>query len=141
MAIEKLNPYLNFNGTAAKAIEHYRSVLGASVDQISRFGDVPDMQVPADQKDRIMHAALRIGNDTLMVCDTMQNEGVTFGSNVHLVLHFDDADDMTKKFDALAAGGKVTMPLNDTFWGARFGMLEDAFGVRWMFNHDLKKKA
>ena len=50
-----------------------------------------------------------------------------------------DAADMAQKFDALAAGGKVTMPLADMFWGARFGMLVDAYGIQWMFNHQLKK--
>jgi histidinol phosphatase-like PHP family hydrolase len=54
-------------------------------------------------------------------------------------LDFDDAADMTKKFEALSAGGGVTMPLQDTFWGARFGMLTDAFGIKWMFNFELKK--
>jgi PhnB protein len=56
-----------------------------------------------------------------------------------VILDFDDTADMTKKFDALAIGGKVVMPLQDTFWGAKFGMLKDAFGISWMFNRDLKK--
>ncbi len=55
-------------------------------------------------------------------------------SNVHVCLHFDDIPDMKRKFEGLAAGGKVTMPLQETFWAAQFGMLTDAFGVRWMFN-------
>ena len=63
---------------------------------------------------------------------------LTVGNNVHVCLDFDDAAEMTRRFDALAAGGQVNMPLQDTFWGARFGMLTDAYGIRWMFNCNLK---
>ena len=74
-----------------------------------------------------------------MLSDTMPDMPVTTKGNVQIALHFTDVTDMAKKFDALAAGGTVTMALQDTFWGARFGMLTDAFGVQWMFNCELKK--
>ena len=61
MAIRKLNPYLNFDGTAAKAIALYEKALGAKVETAQKFGDVPGMQVPAENKDRVMHAVLNIG--------------------------------------------------------------------------------
>jgi PhnB protein len=66
---------------------------------------------------------------------------VTPTGAVTVVLHFgsDGLDDMARRFEALSSGGEVTMPLGDTFWGARFGMLTDAFGVHWMFNGELKK--
>jgi PhnB protein len=60
---------------------------------------------------------------------------------MHVTLDFDDAADMARKFDALAAGGKITLPLQDTFWGAKFGMLTDAHGVSWMFNCETKKSS
>ncbi len=60
---------------------------------------------------------------------------------MHVMLDFSDEAEATKAFDALGAGGNVTMPLQNTFWGAKFGMLRDAFGVSWMFNCDLKKPA
>ena len=69
-----------------------------------------------------------------MVADTLPDQPARPGDNAHVNLSFDDVADMKKKFDALAAGGQVTMPLQDTFWGAKFGMLKDAFGVQWMFN-------
>ncbi len=135
MAIKKLNPYLNFNGTAGKAIKHYESALGAKAENVTRFGDggggVP--VAPAD-RDRIMHAVLNLGGGVVMLSDTMPNQPVGADGNVHVVLDFDDADEMSKKFDALGAGGHVTMPLQNTFWGATFGMLTDAYGIRWMFN-------
>ncbi len=74
-----------------------------------------------------------------MVSDTMQGQSVTSASNLSLSLNFNDAGEMNKIFASLSEGGKVTMELQDTFWGARFGMLEDKYGFSWMFNHDYKK--
>jgi PhnB protein len=139
MAIKNLNPYLNFNGTAAKAIELYEKALGAKVESVMRFGEARGMDVPPDSKDRVMHASLRLGDGVVMLSDTMPNMPPPAGNNVHVSLNCDDVVDMTKKFEALAAGGKVAMPLQDTFWGAKFGMLIDAFGIHWMFNCEAKK--
>jgi PhnB protein len=138
MAIKNLNPYVNFNGTADKAIKLYESALGAKVEGIMRFGDAQGMPVPDEHKNRVMHAKVILGAGVVMISDTMPNQPVPTESNVHITLDFDDPADMTKRFDALAAGGTVTMPLQDTFWGARFGMLTDSFGVRWMFNCEKK---
>jgi PhnB protein len=139
MAIKQLNPYLNFNGTADQAIKLYERALGAKAENVSRFGDVAGSKVTPEHKNRVMHALLRVGPGVIMISDSQPNVPVPDDSNVHVCLDFTDASDMNKKFDALAAGGKVTMPLQDTFWGARFGMLTDAFGVRWMFNCEQKK--
>jgi len=140
MAIQKLNPYLNFNGTAEKAIKTYETVLGAKTENIMRFGDMQGMDVGPEHKNRVLHAALQIGGGVLMLSDTMPNAPVsTSPSNVHVCLQLDDPAETARKFDALAAGGKVTMPLADTFWGAKFGMLTDAFGIQWMFECRLKQ--
>ena len=139
MAIEGLNPYLTFNGTAGKAIALYEKALGAKVENLQRFGDVPGNKQPAETKDYVMHAVLRVGPGTIMISDTQPGDTVTGGNNNHVVLQWDDVASMTKAFDAVAAGGKVTMPLQDTFWGARFGMLVDPYGVAWMFNCNTKK--
>ncbi len=139
MAIKQLNPYLNFDGTADKAIKLYESALGAKAETVQRFGDMPGGDVAPEHKNRVMHAVLHIGGGTIMISDTQPNSPVARDSNVQIVMDFDDANEMNRKFDALAVGGKVTMPLNDTFWGARFGMLTDAFNIRWMFNCQLRK--
>ena len=81
-----------------------------------------------------MHAVLDLGPSVIMLSDTMPNAPANTGGNVHITLDFDNPDEMATKFDALAAGGKVTMPLQNTFWNARFGMLTDAYGINWMFN-------
>ena len=139
MAIKNLNPYLNFNGAADKAIKLYETALGAKTENVSRFGDTPGMDVAPETKNRIMHALLHIGGGIVMISDGPPGSPVIVGNHVQVALHFDDPADMAKKFEALAAGGKVAMPLQDTFWGARFGMLTDAFGIPWMFNCELKK--
>ena len=133
MTITKINPYLNFNGTASQAIALYESALGAKTGNLMRFGDVADMKIPAAQKERVMHAALEIGAGVVMISDAMGDTIVPPAGNVQVSLDFDDVADMTKKFDALAVGGKVAFPLHDAFWGAKFGMLTDAFGIQWLF--------
>jgi PhnB protein len=140
MAIKQINPYLNFNGDAAKAIQLYESALGAKPLHVSRFGDMPGGDVPPEAKDRVLHATLGFGEaGVIMLSDTQPGMQHTPGTNNYVCLDFDDADEMAKKFDALSAGGSVIMPLNDTFWGAKFGMLLDAYGIRWMFNCEKKK--
>jgi len=139
MAIKQINPYLNFDGDAEKAVRLYESALGAKVEHISRFGDMPGSTATAETKHRVMHSTLRLDNGgVIMISDTQPGMPHTPGTNVYVCLDFDDTEDMAKKFDALAAGGQVLMALNDTFWGARFGMLLDAHGIRWMFNCEKK---
>jgi PhnB protein len=139
MAIRQLNPYLNFDGTAEQAIKLYERALGARSDNLMRFGDAPETDTHPDARNRVMHAKLYLGPGVIMVSDAPPDMPVAADSNTHVCLDFDDPVDMAKKFDALSAGGKITMPLQDTFWGARFGMLTDAFGIRWMFNCEKKK--
>ena len=139
MAIRQLNPYLNFDGTATKAIALYEKALGAKVERVQKFGDVPGMQSPAENKDRVIHALLRIGDGVVMISDSQPGVPIAAGNNMHVTLDFEDAADMARRFDALSAGGRITMPLQDTFWGAKFGMLQDAYGIQWMFNCETKK--
>src|SRR5207244_3489828 len=110
MSIKKLNPYLNFNGTAAKAIKLYETALGAKVESIMPWADAPGMPANPATKDRIMHATLRLGEGVVMISDARPDEPVTAGTNMHVTLDFDDATEMARKFEALTAGGKVTMP-------------------------------
>jgi PhnB protein len=131
-----INPYLIFNGTAEQAVRLYERALGAKTEALSRFGDVPNEHITESEKNRVMHAQLRIGEGVLMISDTMPDSAHTIGANVEVCLQYDKDQlaEMAAQFDALAQGGEVRMPLQDTFWGARFGMLTDSVGVRWMFN-------
>jgi PhnB protein len=139
MAIKQLTPYLTFNGTAGKAIALYESALGAKTESISHFGDVPRVDAKPETKDRVLHALLRLGAGTLMISDSRPEDPPALEGNVHVCVDFEDAADMENRFAALAAGGKITMAPQDTFWGARFGMLTDAFGIQWMLNCTTKR--
>jgi PhnB protein len=128
------------NGSAGQAIKLYQSALGAKTENLMRYGDVPGMKtIPAEQHDYVMHAMLRVGDSVLMLSDTTPDRAVTLGGNVEVALDYTDESEMAKAFAALGAGGKVTVPIQDMFWGAKFGALTDAFGVKWMFNCENKK--
>jgi len=134
MAITQINAYLNTNGDGLEAVKLYERVLGAKIESLQTFADIPGPPPAPEDKNRVMHAVLHIGPGLVMLSDGPKNRTIPKDSNAHVCLAFDDADDMAKKFEGLAAGGTVTMPLQDTFWGARFGMLVDRHGIHWMFN-------
>ena len=135
----KMNPYITFAGNAEEALNLYKEVFDGEIKDLGRFGDSP-METPEDYKQKIMHARLVFGDNLLMVSDGMQGEPAASGGNIHLSVDMEDEQKMEKVFEKLSEGGKVTMPLQDTFWGAKFGMLVDKFGIAWMFNHDRPKK-
>lgn len=136
--MEALIPYLNFNGNASEALDFYSNALNGEIVFKQTFGESP-MESPESQKNKIMHASFKAGDLHFLVSDTMEGQPVSQGSNLSLSLNFEDVNELNKIFAALAEGGKVTMELQDTFWGARFGMLIDKYGFNWMFNHDYKK--
>ena len=135
MALKDLTPYLFFDGTADQAIQLYERVLGARAE-VMRFKDAPPGAYPyrPEEANRVMHALLTIGPVKVMLSDTTADAPVRAGRSVQLHLEFDDPKELERTFDALAAGGKVEMPLADAFWGARFGALTDAFGIGWMMS-------
>jgi PhnB protein len=136
--MEAIIPYLNFNGNASEALDFYSNALNGHIEFKQTFGESP-MESSEEQKDKIMHASFKAGDLHFLVSDTMQGQAVSTGSNLSLSLNFNDPIEMNTIFAALSDGGKVTMVLQDTFWGARFGMLQDKYGFNWMFNHDYKK--
>ena len=135
----KLIPYVHFAGNAEEALNFYAEALGAELLTIQRYGDAP---VPSDEdyKQKVMHARLKIGETILMVSDVFKGQPVSTNGNVDLSVDVEDADKIEEVFKKMAEGGKVVMPLEKQFWGAIFGMLEDKFGVKWMFNHELEKQ-
>ncbi|HEX4338784.1 MAG TPA: glyoxalase/bleomycin resistance/extradiol dioxygenase family protein [Polyangiaceae bacterium] len=132
--IKMSTPYLNFNGTGAKAIALYEKALGAKAENVMKFSDIPGEAPKPENEDRVVHATLHLGAGLIMLSDTPADRPAPPAGNTHVCLEFDDVADQKQKFDALAVGGQVTMPLMDTFWGATFGMLIDAYGISWMFN-------
>ena len=126
----KFNPYLGFNGNARAAVEFYQSIFGGETS-FTTFGEGMPGGDAAD-KDKIMHATLDAGAISFMAADSQRSDG--FNDSLSLSLSGDDHDQLTGYFNALAAGGKVTMPLADQGWGDLFGMLVDQFGLTWMVN-------
>ena len=136
--MEAIIPYLNFNGNAAEALDFYAHALGGKIDHQQTFGEAK-MEMPDDYKNRILHAQVSSGDLKFMVSDCPPEVSVSSGDSLSLSMNFNDVDEMNNVFNALAEGGKITMELQDTFWGARFGILVDKYGFSWMFNHDYKK--
>ena len=137
--MEAIVPYLNFNGNAKEALDFYVIALDGKITEAQTFG-AAGMADDESMKDKILHAIFESGNLKFMVSDCPPGVSVTGGDQVSLSLNFTELASIEKTFAALAEGGHVTMPLQDTFWDARFGMTKDKFGVHWMFNHDHKKK-
>ena len=129
----KLNPYLSFNGNCEEALDFYKQCLGGEFEAVSRFDEAPpEMQVPAESKDKILHMSWRFNDNLVMAGDSL--EDVPTGGMVTLAIDMNDPEEMENTFNELSREGNVTMPLQDTFWGARFGMFTDKFGLNWMFN-------
>ena len=133
-----LVPYLHFNGEAEEVLNFYKDAFGGEVIMLNRYGDSP-MQVNEDWKNKIIHSRLKFGDNLIMISDSHNGQLASKEGNIQLSVEVDDEKKIEEVFNKLAEGGKVTMPLAKQFWGATFGMLQDKFGVNWMFNHEEKK--
>ena len=111
----------------------YKAVFDGEME-ISRYGDVPGAPVEDSIKNLVMHGVVKTDELQLMISDTGPMGDVTVGSNVSLSLSGDDEAKLTKYFEALGDGGKVTKPLSKESWGDTFGMVEDKFGTSWLVN-------
>jgi PhnB protein len=136
--MKEIITYLNFDGNTREAMTFYKRCLGGEL-QLMPFSEVPG-DFPKEAKDRIMHARLANGSAVLMASDTMPGMPFKQGSNFAICVNCETLQELEKFFTALGEKGKVTMPLQDTFWGARFGMLTDQFGINWMFNFEQPKQ-
>jgi PhnB protein len=131
----KTLPYLNFDGTCAEAFRFYADVLRADKLEVMTHGDSPiAAEIPPDWHPRVLHAYLEAGGAVLMASDTPPGyDGDPRG--MYVSLQVGSSAEAERIFAALADGGKVTMPLEKTFWAERFGMLVDRYGTPWMVNY------
>ena len=130
----QMNPYLSFRGDCDAAFKFYERCLAGRVGDIFRYGGSPMAdQVPTAWQDKVMHGSMKVGDQTLMGAD-MRPEQYEAPKGFSLSLQIKSVDEAERVFRELAEGGKVVMPLEKTFWAARFGMLVDRFGVPWMIN-------
>ena len=130
-----VTPYLFFGGRCEEALEFYQAAVGAKVGMLVRFDESPD-PVPEGMlqggfEHKVMHSDFRVGDSTIMASDGCSEADTGFKA-FSLALSVPDEAAADRAFDALAEGGKVTMPLGKTFWSPRYGMLTDRFGVDWM---------
>jgi PhnB protein len=127
-----VQPYLSFEGRCEEAINFYKAALGAEVVMMMRLKEAPDqsMMTPGTG-DKVMHAALRIGDSTVMASDG-QCMGKAVFQGISLSLTAGTDADAKRLFNALADGGRVHMPLARTFFATSFGVVADKFGVSWM---------
>jgi len=136
-----VNTYLNFNGNTEEAFNFYKSVFGGEFAVVQRYKDSPGCEgMPIGDQEKLMHIALPIGGNVLMGTDiTDPMPASTFGTGISLSVDAESEEEAKRLFDSLSAGGKVTMALEKTFWGALFGMATDKFGIQWMVNYDYKQ--
>ncbi|MCW3115630.1 MAG: hypothetical protein JWR18_4026 [Segetibacter sp.] len=134
----KLTPYIHFQGNAEEAMNFYSEALGGGIIAISRYGDSP-MPSDEDYKDKVIHGRVQFGDNVIMISDTFKENAVNTDGNIQLSIELAQEGEIDEVFKKMSEGGTVTMELQNTFWGARFGMLKDKFGVSWMFNYEMKK--
>lgn len=128
----QIQPYLFFDGRCEEAIEFYKSALGAEVGMLMRWKDSPDKSMcTPENENKVMHSSVTIGDSRVMLSDG-RNTGNPKFEGFALTINAKDEADADRKFNALADGGQVTMPLSKTFFSPRFGMVADKFGVHWM---------
>jgi PhnB protein len=132
-----VQPYLFFEGRAEEALDFYTRALGTKPDMVMRYRDAPEApppgKLPAGSDDKVMHASFRVGDTEVMMSDGFCSGSPKF-AGFSLSISAPDEATARRYFDAMAAGGQVTMPLGPTFWSPLFGMLQDRFGVGWMIS-------
>ncbi len=134
-----INAYLNFDGKTAEAMAFYAKCLDAKLE-VSTFKE-NGMDTPPGAEDRVLHARITKGTAVLMASDSMPGMQITKGNDFWVSIDCESSEEVDRLFKSFAEGGKSEMEPQDTFWNARFGMLRDKYGIGWMFNYDMPKKA
>lgn len=139
----QIEPYLFFDGQCEAALGFYQQCLGGRIAALHRYAGSPmEAQLPAEWKNKVMHATFDCDGHRFMASDRMP--GQPFGGHAGFSMSVNIPADPVRGeqvFKALSTGGMVTMPFSQTFWGAHFGMLVDKFGVGWMVNCDMAAPA
>ena len=130
----QLSSNVTFNGQCEAAFKFYEQCLGGKIHVMMKWGDSPMAdQVPSEWRDRIMHTSLIVGESSLLGGDAPPDR-YEAPRGFAVTIHIDDPAEAERIFAALGENGTVQMPLEETFWAARFGMLVDRFGIPWMVN-------
>ena len=129
----QINPYLNFDGRTEEALAFYKKAVGADIGLVMRYKDLPAGQptMGSPTPDKIMHASFKVGDSVVFASDGRCASAAEF-KGVTLSLSAKTDAEGEKLFKALGEGGKIQMPMAETFFATRFGMLSDRFGLAWM---------
>lgn len=135
--IVAVNPYVVTNGNGQEAVKFYEKALNAEVISMQTFGDMPEdpnHPIPSEAKDRVMNAQFKVGDTIMMLSDTFPGMPYNLGTQVNIAIHIDTVEDAKKVFEKLSEGGKVGMPLQETFWSPSYGQVTDKYGVEWQIS-------
>ncbi|MFC4766030.1 VOC family protein [Effusibacillus consociatus] len=128
----RLTPYLMMDGNAKEAIQFYEKALDAKVLFLQTFGEMPEnpeFPLPADAKDRVAHAMLKVGETDLMFSDRFPGQPHQQGNQVTICISTNDMEKSRQIYEALQQDGQVNMPLQETFFSPAYGIVTDKFGV------------
>jgi PhnB protein len=130
----QVNPYLLFNGRCQEAFRFYERVLGAKIESVlTPEGTPAEAHVPPEGRKSVLHGRITVNGQTVMASDCPpERYAAPQGFSLHL--GFQKPEEAERVFGALADGGNVTMPMQETFWARRFGMVVDRYGIPWMVN-------
>ncbi|HEX4038086.1 MAG TPA: VOC family protein [Acidobacteriaceae bacterium] len=129
----KIQPYLNFNGQCDEAFRLYERALGGTIVGQFTFGNSPMAGHYPGWNEKIMHIAMRVGDQMLLGCDAPPPH-FSQPQGLRVCLEFEDVAEAERVYKALSEGGQIGMPLQETFWAKRFAMFADCFGTPWMIN-------
>lgn len=133
-----VNPYLNFNGNAEEAFNFYKSVFGGEFSMVMRYKDVPsEHQMGESDGNKIMHISLPLAHETLLMGGDVPGmyDNAIIGTNISISINTESEEEADRIFNGLSAGGQVTMPMENAFWGDYFGMFKDKFDIHWMVSY------
>lgn len=136
--MKAFNAYLIFDGNTREAMTFYQQCFDAKLS-MQTFAEAK-VDAPPGAENAVIHARLEKEQAILMASDTMPGVPITQGSNFFVSIDCESVAETEKLFSAFSEAGKVIMKLENTFWGAYFGMLTDKFGIGWMFNCQHQKK-
>ncbi|MEO6523970.1 MAG: VOC family protein [Mucilaginibacter sp.] len=143
----KLSPYLIFKDNCEAAFHFYQTVFGGEILFMGRYKDVPEetrQWFPGSTDEQIMHATLQINAETVLMgndsVEAYEKSKGTFTNNFFLYINTESQADAYRIFDELSAGGKITMPISQTFWSTHYGIVVDKFGINWKITFDPDQK-
>jgi len=138
--MQNINAYIGFNGKCHEAMTFYKDCIGGELTFMPVKGSPIEAQCPPTMKDQILHSTLAVNGSLLMGSDMVGPGGYIKGNDMALSVSCSSEEEINSFYLKLGEGGKIIDPLKMQFWGAMFGVVEDKFGVRWMFNYDKNQK-